>query len=159
MSAPRSAAGRTYRLPTLSNRIAWGTVRAVPLAALYLGWPYVAQELSNRFGVPFPFPFGTVLLFGLALTALSFLSYVAKPTRAYGPISAVSAASLLAYLLWLAGRSTAGLSYQGATITVNFSELMLIAAVVPILLLISALVTTLEDGLRPTERYPADFPA
>ena len=67
--------------------------------------------------------------------------------------------TLLAYLLWLAGGSTAQLAYHGAMISIDFSELMLIATIIPLLLIVSALATTAEDGLRPTERYPFDFPA
>jgi hypothetical protein len=150
---------RTYRLPTFGERIGWGVLRSIPVGLFYLGWPYVADRVTSALGVPEPFPIGGVVLLGLGLLALSFLSYVEKPTRAYGPASAVYAAAAIAYLVWLSERATGVFAYQGATISVSFSELVLIAVAVPLFQLVAALVTTAGDAFRPAQRYPFDFPA
>ncbi len=150
---------RTYRLPTVGARIAWGVIRSIPAGLFYLGWPYVADRVSSTLGVPEPFPLGGVVLLGLGLLVLSFLTYVAKPTRAYGPVLAVYASAAIGYLVWLSERATGVIAYQGATITVTFSELVLIAVVVPTFQLVRALVTTAGDAFRPAQRYPFDFPA
>jgi hypothetical protein len=148
----------TYRLPSLSNRLGWGLLRSIPIALFYLGLPYAAHQITDRFGVPYPFSYGTILLFGLALLFLSLARYISKPTRAYGPVSILHALGLLAYLLWLAGQATATIRFMGASVSVTFSTLVLIATVLPLLLLVSALLTSVEDGVRPAERYPFDFP-
>jgi hypothetical protein len=148
----------TYRLPSLSNRLGWGLLRSIPIALLYLGWPYATHQLTERFGIPYPFSYGTILLFGVALLVLSLARYLSKATRLYGPVSAVYALALLGYLLWLAGQATATIRFQAATISVTFSMLLLLGTVIPLLILISAFLTSIEDAARPGERYPYDFP-
>ncbi|HEV2520602.1 MAG TPA: hypothetical protein VGX00_08345 [Thermoplasmata archaeon] len=159
MSSVGVYAGAPYRLPSRSGRLAWGLLRALPLAAFYVGGPFLAKTLTDDLGVPFPFDFTTVLLVGLGLLALSTAKFVAKPTRLYGPVSLVYAAALLAYLWWLAAGSSLRVVWMGATIAVTFADLVLLLAVVPAFMILGAIATTIEDAARPRERYPLDFPA
>lgn len=149
----------TYRLPPPSQRIVRGALLALPAAFFYLGIPFLALGLFQRFGVPFPYDPGPLALGGIVLTSLTVGKYLAKPTRAFGPVAALHATALIAYLIGLAARSTLSFSIGGANVGIGFSMLLLFATAIPLFSLGAALVTTAEDLVRPTERYPFDFPA
>ncbi len=150
---------RPYRLPTAGELAVGAVWQGVLYGLLFLGWPYFASQALGQFGIAFPFPFGTVLLFGLLLAALAIAAYVARPSRAAGPVAAGYDLAILAYLYWLAQSSSLALAYQSFTIALGVRAVFLLFMVPPAVRLVADLLTTAEDAFRPTERYPFDFPA
>jgi hypothetical protein len=150
---------RPYRLPTPGLRIAGAVLAAMAYGLLYLGWPYFAARVLGTYGLPFPYALPTVLLLGLGLTALAVARSLAKPTRAYGPVSVAYDAAVIAYLAWLATQATVSLAYSGIGITFTFTDVLWILMVLPAVRLIADLLTTAEDATRPAERYAFDYPA
>jgi hypothetical protein len=151
--------GRPYCLPPTGLRIAGAVLVAVAYGLLYLGWPYFAARILASYGLPFPYTLSTILLLGLALTALAVARSLAKPTRLFGPVSVAYDVAVVGYLAWLASQATVSLAYSGIGITFTFTDVLLLLMVLPALRLIADLLTTAEDATRPTERYAVDYPA
>lgn len=150
---------RPYALPSTGSIVLGSAVRVVLFGLFFLGWPWIAARALGSFGLPFPFPLGTTLLFGVLLTALAVASYATKSTRAFGPASVAYDAALLGYLYWLATVSRVSLSFMGIGLSLSFPDLFYAFMIAPAIGLVADLVTTAEDALHPTERYPFDFPA
>lgn len=148
----------SYELPSWGHRIAVAVLIAVPFALFFIVLPGALGGVLTSHGLPFPYPTGLLLDAGLLLTVLGLTRYLMRPTRWFGPVSLLYFGTLIAYLLWLASISTVSVRISGATLTIGYSELMLLFALVPSIRLLGAVVTTVEDAVRPGERYPIDYP-
>jgi len=164
MSAPASAAPRIapgYRIPSLGYRILVAALRLIPAFFLLIALPIAVLEFASSKGIALPISTAAVAVGGLALLALGAARYIAKPTRAYGPLSVAASLAGLVYLLYAISRSPYHLVIPGGSASVIagyslFLELMLIA---PIFGIAAGILTTIEDARSPTERLPFDFPA
>jgi hypothetical protein len=162
-SAPTVVSPRpeTYQVPSLEYRILAAALRLIPLLILFVGLPVaVLNYLSSR-QVSLPVSVVTVETFGIAIAVLSTARYIAKPTRAYGPVSMATSAVALAYLftLWLEATYRIMVPSSAVTISIGYGGLIDLLLAVPALALLAGLVTTVEDFRSPTERLPFDFPA
>jgi hypothetical protein len=84
---------------------------------------------------------------------------VARPTRAYGPLSLAGSVILFLYLLALARSGTVTIAIgSGASFQLSYGSAILLIAVVPLIGALAAAVTTAEDARHPGERLPFDYP-
>jgi hypothetical protein len=156
---PPPAAPPAARIPSLGRRLVFGTLLLIPLLILWVGLPTVALSTLNRFGVESGISVVTVSIVGVVLSILGAVRYVVRPTRAYGPVAALLALLVAAYLLALVPHAHLAFPVSGeVTISVSYGTVLTLFAIVPAIRLVSALVTTAEDALHPGERLPFDFP-
>jgi hypothetical protein len=156
---PRIAPG--YRVPSLGYRILVAALRLIPAFFLLIALPVAALDFASSRGVSLPISTAAVAIGGLALLALGTARYIAKPTRAFGPLSIAYSLAGVVYLLYAISRSPYRLVIPGGSATVvagysTFLELMLIA---PVLGIVAGILTTIEDARSPTERLVFDYPA
>ena len=156
--APTESAPRA-NIPSLSRRLAFATLRLIPLILFYIVVPIVGLSELQAHGVGSSFPLPTVTAFGAVLSVLSTARYVAKPTRAFGPLGMLASGAAILYLVYFAGFATVSLHFQSVGIALSFGALLLLLALVPLFGLAASAVTTLEDARHPGERLPFDFPA
>ncbi len=95
----------------------------------------------------------------MTLAVLSTAAYVARPTRAFGPLSTVASLGKVLYLVYFAGFAWAAISISSATVRLDFGNLLLLLAIVPAFGVGAGLLTTVEDARYPGERLPFDYPA
>jgi len=154
-----TAAPPAPRIPSLARRLLFGGLMLVPLLVLWVGLPSAAVTTLGRYGVSSGISLLAVTVGGTILSVLGAARYVLRPTRAYGPVAALTSAATVAYLLALVPEAHATFSVSGTvTLTVTYGTVLVLFALVPAIRLVSALVTTAEDGLHPGERLPFDFP-
>ncbi|MGP8072360.1 MAG: hypothetical protein ACLPZM_04430 [Thermoplasmata archaeon] len=156
----RTATNLGYRIPALGWRITLGALRMIPLVLLLVGLPAALLTFLSTNGIALPISILTVTLFGVLISALSTARYISKPYRAYGPISVAAAALTLVYLLIVLAQSTYTISIPNTpvSLTLNYTELIELLLIVPLLSLTAGVVTAIEDGRSPQERLPFDFP-
>ena len=132
----------------------------IPLVLLLVGLPAALLTFLSTNGIALPISILTVTLFGVLISALSTARYISKPYRAYGPISVAAAALTLVYLLIVLAQSTYTISIPNTpvSLTLNYTELIELLLIVPLLSLTAGVVTAIEDGRSPQERLPFDFP-
>ena len=129
---------------------------AVVLAVI----PFEVVQRLGGFGVTTGATAAELFAAGIVLAALAGARSFAKPTRAYGPVSLVTAAAGIGYLLWLAGRATVAIAPTADVgIALGYGTILELLAIAPALGLVAALVTTIEDARHPGERLPFDYPA
>ncbi len=153
------AAAPTVRIPSLSRRIAFGALRLLPLLALYVVFPYLGFQGLTQYGLVEGLPLSQVLFFGVGLAILSTAAYVARPTRAFGPLSTASSLAKVAYLLYFAGFAWAAVSVSTATVRLDFGTLLELLALVPAFGVAAGVLTTVQDVRHPGERLRFDYPA
>ncbi len=162
MSAPASVGppAGTYQIPSLGWRILGGALRLIPLVLFLVGIPVAILTFLAAHGIQGPIPILTVELFGIVLTALIVARYIAKPTAAYGPLSIGTAGVTILYLYLFLVDATYQLSIPnaGVTITLGYTDLVLLLIIVPALTLVAGVLTLAEDASAPRERWPFDFP-
>ncbi len=149
-----------YRIPSLTYRIFIAGLMGLGLVILLVLIPDQLVYTAKYYGASFQLPEGELVGFGAAISLLSPLAYILKPTRLYGPIFALKSLLVLLYLLVLANVAylTFIFPHGEATATFGFVALVTLVAIIPALKLVSALVTTAEDLKDPKERLPFDFP-
>jgi hypothetical protein len=150
----------SYRIPSLGYRIVVAAVRLVPLVVVLVGLPVAALTYLQSRSLSLPVSVDTVMAYGIALCAISTARYIAKPTRAYGPISVASSVVTLAFLVTLLLQSTYnfGVPQTSAVISLTYRDLIEVLLAVPVFSLAAGLVTTIQDLRSPYERLPFDFP-
>jgi len=147
-----------YRPPSVGSRAGGGSIVAVVLFVAYVLVPVVLFSELRALAITPPVAQTDLAIAGVVLAALGTAQYLLKPTRAFGPVSIVYALALLGYLDWLGARSPISFALQGATVTVGYHTLILIASIVPLLALLGGIAATLEDATEPGERVRVDFP-
>ena len=158
--APSGPPPGTYQIPSLGWRILGGALRLVPLVLVLVGIPVAVLTFLASHGIQGPIPIATVELFGIVLTALIVARYIAKPTGAYGALSIATAGVTILYLYLFLLDATYRLAIPnaGVTITLGYSNLVLLLLIVPVLTLVAGVLTLAEDARSPHERWPFDFP-
>ena len=147
------------RIPGLAHRMAAAAVLFVAALVVIAFLPYEVLRRLEGTAVSVPVTPFEVLAVGVGMSLLLALRYLAKPTRAYGPIAILTAVAGIAYLLWLAARATiAVVPGNGVGITISYGTILDLVAVAPFLSLVAATLTTIEDLRRPGERLPFDYP-
>lgn len=157
--APPPAIPRA-NIPPLSRRLLVGGLRFIPLLLVWVVLPYGALRGLDSLGATSSLNLTTIELVGTLLAALSCIRYVLKPTLAFGPIGVVGSAITAVYLYVLSqsARFSVG-GPSGVGIALEYGPILRLLAIVPILGVVAALVTTAEDLARPGERLPFDYPA
>ncbi|MCI4318612.1 MAG: hypothetical protein L3K23_00545 [Thermoplasmata archaeon] len=145
--------------PPLLGRIILGAVLLVGLLLLFVALPYAALTTLGSFGVTSALPLQAVTAGGFLLASLSAVRYVVRPTRAYGPVGVVQAVTGVLYLFAFAPFGSLSALIMGANVTVTYGDLLLVAMTIPLLALVAAALTTVEDLRHPFERLRYDFPA
>ncbi len=166
MSGPSRApvvSGETggYHIPSLGYRILVASLRLIPSFFLLVALPVAALTFVNSRGIALPISTTAVLVWGLVLLALGTARYIAKPTRAYGPLSVAASFVSLLYLVYALGLSPYRFVVPGgsASITAGYSMFLEVAMIIPAIGIVVGLLTTVEDARAPEERLPFDFPA
>jgi hypothetical protein len=162
LSAPAEPPPRpeAYQVPSLGYRILAGGARLVPLLVVLVGLPVAGLQYLAAHQVSLPVSVVTVAAYGVAISALSTVRYVVKPTRAYGPVSMATSAVAFSYLftLWLQATYRISVPTSAVTISVGYVELIDLLLLVPALTLVAGLLASVEDLRSPMERLPFDFP-
>jgi hypothetical protein len=150
-----------YQVPPLGWRILGGGLRLVPMIVLLIGLPVGLLSFLQSHGISPPIPILTIEYFGIALSILITLRYILKPTAAYGPLAIATAAVSLVYLYLLLLTATYALTIPNAdvTLSVGYSDLILLLMIGPALALTAGVLTLVEDLSHPKERLPFDYPA
>lgn len=158
-AAPPATPEPSPSVPSLGRRIVLGTLWFVVLVVVLVGLPLEAIRIVAAHQVSSSLSTDTILAAGLALAGLGALRYVLRPTSAFGPLSMLSSAIGVAYL-WLLGATAHVTITIGGTgsISLGFGELMHLLSIVPAIGFVAALVTTIEDAVRPGERVLVEYP-
>ena len=159
MSANATARPLGAAIPSLPWRVA-GACALLLGALLFLVYlPEAVLRMLAEHSIPPPLPIATLAAAGVAIAVLLALRHVAKPTRAFGPLTMLTALVEIGYLLLLYADATFRLQVPNATISIGYARLIELLLIVPALTLSAGLVTTIEDLRAPGERLPFDFPA
>ena len=145
--------------PPLLGRIIVGSFLLVGLLLVFVALPYAALTTLGSVGVTSSLPIQAVTAGGFILAALSAVRYVVKPTRLFGPVGVVQSVAAVLYLFAFAPFGSLSALVMGATVTVTYGDLLLAALAIPLLSLVGAALTTVEDLRHPFERLRYDFPA
>jgi hypothetical protein len=154
---PRPA---TSSVPSLGYRILAGGTRLIPLLVALVLLPVAVLTFLRSHGVTLPVSIVTVEVAGVVISVLSTLRYILRPTSAYGPLSVATSSVTVGYLLvlWVQSTYRFALPNSSVAIAVDYSRLVELALIVPLLALAAGLVTTVEDLRHPGERLPFDYP-
>lgn len=149
-----------YRIPSLAYRLTIGSFRFLLLVIALVIVPVAVLGYLQNLSLPFPISIETEVVYGLLLSALLTARYIVRPTRAYGPVGMAAAAVTIAFLVTLLLQSTYHLNVPQTplAISVVFTRFVELLLIVPVLSLMAALVTTVEDARFPAERLEFDFP-
>jgi hypothetical protein len=139
-------------IPSLGRRITIGGLRAFFVLLAYGILPVTALGILSADGLSSTVPRAALVFVAVVLGLLSAAAYIARPTKWFGPISAVASLVSLAYLLYLAPIASFGFSIGGGSLSIDFGQLLRILAIVPVFGLLAAVVITVEDFARPRER-------
>jgi hypothetical protein len=146
------------QIPSLTRRIILGSLRAFGMILLFLVVPYLLlHTVAPAVHLRTPIGLAPLLGLGLAVVILSTAAYIARPTRAYGPLLILGGIIGILYLLYLASVGEVALGGGQVGIALGFRGLFLIAALVPFFGLCQGLVLTLEDLRRPGERIGYEY--
>jgi hypothetical protein len=145
-------------VPSLARRLTFGALRLVPLLIVYVVLPNVSLQALQSQGLVSGLPLAQVTVFGAGLAVLSTAAYVVRPTRAYGPLSVVSSLGKVLYLVYFATFAWVALSLSTVGIQLDFGNLLLLLAVLPVFGIVSGVLITIEDARHPGERLPFDYP-
>jgi hypothetical protein len=149
-----------YRLPGIPARVVGGVLVGVGLLALLVLLPYVLLTQISALGVVSSVTFGLVAVAGTILAAIGGARHALRPTRLFGPLGLATALVGIDYLLLLRPVAVAALPpTHGVAIAIGYGSVLLWALALPILALVSAAISTVEDFSRPGERLAYDFPA
>jgi hypothetical protein len=166
MSTPTAAAmpapeGVGYRIPSLGYRILIAALRLMIAFVLLVVLPVAVLTYVHSRGIPIPVSIVAVTTWGVVLLALTAARYVLKPTAAYGPLSFLTALVFFLYLYFLYSLSPYRLSLASGSVSLaaGYSMFLEILMIVPIVEMVAAVFTTIEDAVSPKERLLFDYPA
>ncbi|MCI4317839.1 MAG: hypothetical protein L3J96_04810 [Thermoplasmata archaeon] len=148
------------KIPSLQRRLIIGSLRMIPVLILIVAAPIGAIQFLSSHNITVPVSILQVTLAGVLLSFLGASKYVTRPTRAYGPVWMAYSGFALLYLFYLVPLASATLHFSGSnTATFGFAGVILLLMLVPGISFAAALVTTVEDRVRPGERVRLDYPA
>lgn len=145
-------------IPSWGRRVAVGILRLIPLLVAYVVVPVTGISKLQGLGVGTGIPLVWVTVGGSIVAVLSTARYIAKPTRAFGPLSMIASGAGVVYLLTFAPYASATIAASQFGLTITYGMLLQLAAIVPAFGLVAGAVTTVEDLLKPGERLSFDFP-
>jgi hypothetical protein len=147
------------KIPSLTRRVIIGSLRLIPLLLVYVVIPAIGIQRLQSLGISSGFPLLLITVAGAILAILGTARYIAKPTRAFGPLSIAASGAGILYLLSFAPYASATISVgSGGTVEIVYGMLLAIAAIVPVFGLAAGVVVTVEDAQHPGERLPFDYP-
>jgi hypothetical protein len=146
-------------IPSLARRIVYASFRLAGLLIFFVAIPLGILNALVAKGIHPPVSLLTVSAVGIVLSVIGAAGTIARPTRAYGPISLAGAILFFLYLIALARNGVVSFGVgSGATFQLSYGSAILLIAVVPLLTALAATFTTIEDVNRPGERLPFDYP-
>ncbi|HEV2450141.1 MAG TPA: hypothetical protein VGU43_07035 [Thermoplasmata archaeon] len=147
-------------LPSVPRRVTLGLLRVVPVFVLLVGVPtFLLGELASA-GIHSNVSLLTVSFGGLLFTAFSTARYILRPTRAFGPVGIARGGAAFAYL-YLLIPSASLIIPAGAhsSLTLGYADVIEALLVVPILMVVTAALVTVQDHRGLAARLRADFPS
>jgi hypothetical protein len=155
-AAPAPTAGTpkpVLRIPPLGRRIAYGSIRAALTIVAIVIVPWWLFNLVNGYGFTTPISIAGLVLLGIVVAVVGGLRCIARPTKAFGPLTSVASLVSLAYLLYLIPIASVGFSPDDKiSIALDFGKFLQYALLVPLFGIAAGIVTTVEDLVRPGER-------
>ena len=146
-------------IPSLARRVTIGSLRLIPVLVVYVVVPVIGVSRLQGLGVTSGFPIFWIAVAGVVLAILGMARYVAKPTRAFGPVCIAASGAGILYLLSFAPYASAMITLgSGGSIAITYGTLLMLAAIIPAFGLAAGVVTTVEDVRNPGERLPFDYP-
>ncbi len=148
-----------HRPVSVWRRLPLGIAGAIVLILALVVGPTLGVNLAAMHGISVGVSTTQIALIGGSISILVMARYVAKPTRAFGPLWIAADGAALVSFLFLSTEPAimANLPNYGE-VTVSFGELWFFLALVPGIRMIGAILTTIEDIRHPGERMPFDFP-
>jgi len=119
----------------------------------------LARVHAADIGFSTPVPTSAIVLSGFLIALLIAARGVLRPTKAFGPVSALGSLVSVLYLLYLAPLASAGVGVDQVGVTLAFGGLLLLLAIVPFLGLCAGVVAAIEDFARPGERVRYEYRA
>lgn len=149
-----------YRIPSLGYRLSIGSFLFLLLVIALVIIPVAVLGYLQKLSLAFPISIETEVVYGLALSTLLTARYIVQPTRAYGPVGMAAAVVTIAFLVTVLLQSTYHLNVPQTSLALSlvFTRFVELLLIVPVLSLVAAVVTTIEDVRFPTERLEFDYP-
>ncbi|MGI0128980.1 MAG: hypothetical protein ACREDE_10960 [Thermoplasmata archaeon] len=148
------------QLPSLPGRIALALVRVIPLLVLLVGVPAAIIGYLAAAGIHSNVSLFTVGVGGILFTVFSTVRYLLRPTRAFGPAGVLRAGAGFGYLWYLIPSAFLQIpAGSHATLTLGYGTVLEALLVVPVLMLITAGLVTVQDHRNFAERLRLDFPS
>jgi hypothetical protein len=146
--------------PSLAGRVAVGVLVFILLAIVCVGLPEYALQQLNLAGATSAVTTTQVALGGLVLSALWAVTYVLRPTGAYGGAGMARAAATSAYFLLLAPFASVTVPVgHSLTATISYGDLLVVLAILPIFGFMGSLLVLLSDRHDLDTRLRLEFPA
>jgi hypothetical protein len=146
--------------PSLAKRVAIGIVLLIPLLAISVGLPEYALQQLKLVGASSVVTSEQVILGGVVLSVLWSLTYILRPTRAYGASGMARAVSTSIYFLLLSPFASVTLPLGGNLIgTIDYGGLLVAFAIIPLFSLVGAFLVLLSDRRDFDTRLRLEFPA
>jgi hypothetical protein len=159
--APPTQEALGYQIPPLAVRILLAATRLILSFIFFVAIPVALLAYVHSRGIAIPISVAAVTTWGAVLLVLAAARYVFKPTVAFGPLTIIENAVFFAYLYYLVTLSPYRFVFPGGTVSVaaGYSMFLEILMIVPVVYILSGILTTLEDLWSPGERLPFDYPA
>ncbi|HEY6238415.1 MAG TPA: hypothetical protein VIZ68_04445, partial [Thermoplasmata archaeon] len=143
------------------RRLILGALTAIGLIFLLVIVPtqLLARVHEASIGFSTPVPTSSIVFSGLVIALLFAARGVLRPTKAFGPVATLGSLVSMLYLLYLAPLASAGVATDRIGVTLAFSGLLLLLAIVPFLGVCAGVVATIEDVARPGERVRYEYRA
>lgn len=147
-------------LPSVPRRVALGLLRVVPVLVLLVGIPALLLGELTSAGIRSNVGLVTVSFGGLLFTAFSTARYILRPTRAFGPVGIARGGAAFAYLYYLIPSASLVIpAGMHSSLTLSYASVLEALLVVPILMVVTAGVVTVQDRRGLAARLRADFPS
>ena len=157
-TGPTTAPAPVLRIPSLARRVTIGSIRAALTIVGIVLVPWWLLNLLGGFGLTTPVALAGIAVLGMLVAIIGALRYIARPTRAFGPMTSVASLVSLAYLLYLIPIASVGLDHgNDVSIALDFSRFLQYALLVPLFGIAAGIVTTVEDFVRPGERVRYEY--
>lgn len=147
-------------LPSVPRRVALGLLRVVPVLVLLVGIPTLVLNQLTAAGIRSNIGLLAVSLGGLLFTAFSTARYIVRPTRAFGPVGIARGGAAFAYLYYLLPSASLVIPAGAhSSLTIGYGSVIEALLVVPVLMVLTASLVTVQDHRGLAARLRADFPA
>ncbi|MCI4340342.1 MAG: hypothetical protein L3J73_03635 [Thermoplasmata archaeon] len=156
--APAGTPEPVLRIPTLGRRITIGSIRAALTIVGIVIVPWWLLNLLGGFGLTTPVALAGIIVLGIVVALVGAIRYIARPTRAFGPMTSLASVISLVYLLYLIPIASVGIDHgNDISIALDFGRFLQYALLVPLFGIAAGVVTTVEDFVRPGERVRYEY--